>query len=72
MKFFRQYQIGWTDEAGREPMLEFRLTIDNAQEGDTGAYTCTTPSKHSHRVDIVVKSERASAVVKIILILILF
>jgi len=53
----RTYQVGWAEDPGRESTLEFRLTIDNAREGDTGAYTCITPSKHSHRIDIVVKSE---------------
>ncbi|CAG7716179.1 unnamed protein product [Allacma fusca] len=53
----RNYKEGWAPaEEGRDNSLEFRLTIDNAQDEDSGSYTCVTPSRHRHRVQILVKT----------------
>lgn len=45
---------GWTNEAGRDPQLEYRLSIYHAQKDDSGRFTCITPMGHRHSVDIVV------------------
>ncbi|KAK7074283.1 complement activation, classical pathway [Halocaridina rubra] len=34
----------------RNPQLEFRLALFTTHEGDSGVYTCTTPTGHSHSV----------------------
>lgn len=48
------YFVGWTNEAGRDPQLEYRLSIYHAQKDDSGRFTCITPMGHRHSVDIVV------------------
>ncbi|RWS13910.1 Sushi: von Willebrand factor type A: EGF and pentraxin domain-containing protein 1-like protein, partial [Dinothrombium tinctorium] len=51
----RNYQQGWTTEPGRDSNLEYRLSIYHVRKDDTGRYTCITPVKHRHSVDIIVK-----------------
>lgn len=51
----RAYTQGWTTEPGRDSTLEYRLSIYHADEDDSGTYTCVTPVKHRHSVEIVVK-----------------
>ncbi|XP_055934154.1 sushi, von Willebrand factor type A, EGF and pentraxin domain-containing protein 1-like isoform X3 [Argiope bruennichi] len=51
---YRKYPEGWTNEAGRDPQLEYRLSIYHAQKDDSGRFTCITPMGHRHSVDIVV------------------
>ncbi|GFT60912.1 sushi, von Willebrand factor type A, EGF and pentraxin domain-containing protein 1, partial [Nephila pilipes] len=51
---YRKYPEGWTNEAGRDPQLEYRLSIYHAQQDDSGRFTCITPMGHRHSVDIVV------------------
>lgn len=54
----RNYNEGWApEEEGRDATLEYRLTIDNAQDEDSGSYTCVTPSRHRHKVQISVRSK---------------
>lgn len=38
-------------------MLEYRLTIEEASDDDTGSFECITPSRHGHEIKIIVKSE---------------
>lgn len=53
----RTYEEGWTEGIeNRDPSLEYRLTIDNASTIDNGIYSCATPTRHSHQIEIVVKS----------------
>jgi len=35
----RVYAEGWTEDSGRDNQLEYRITIDNAQEEDSGTYS---------------------------------
>ncbi|ODN01859.1 Locomotion-related protein Hikaru genki [Orchesella cincta] len=52
----RTYEEGWTDGIEhRDPTLEYRLTIDNADKNDSGIYSCSTPTRHSHQIHIIVK-----------------
>lgn len=51
----RIYPEGWTDDEGRDPTLEFRLSIIDAVEEDSGVYTCQTPARHEHSIEVVVK-----------------
>ncbi|GIX99185.1 sushi, von Willebrand factor type A, EGF and pentraxin domain-containing protein 1 [Caerostris darwini] len=51
---YRKYPEGWTNEAGRDPQLEYRLSIYHAQKDDSGRFTCITPMGHRHSVDILV------------------
>lgn len=54
----RVYAAGWTDGIeNRDPTLEYRLTIENAGEEDSGSFSCITPSRHGHEIKIHVKSE---------------
>ncbi|XP_028899392.1 uncharacterized protein LOC105217452 isoform X1 [Zeugodacus cucurbitae] len=55
---FRNYSEGWVTEAdeGRDATLEYRLTIFNAIDEDTGVYSCQTPARHEHSVEVVVKA----------------
>ncbi len=54
----REYTEGWTDGIeNRDPMLEYRLTIEEAADDDSGSFECITPSRHGHEIKIVVKSE---------------
>lgn len=56
----REYPDGWTDGIeNRDPMLEYRLTIDEASDDDSGTFECITPSRHGHEIKIIVKSEHA-------------
>lgn len=53
----RTYAEGWTDGIEhRDNTLEYRLTIDDASDKDSGIYSCSTPTRHSHQIRIVVKS----------------
>lgn len=52
----REYPEGWVTEEGRDSTLEYRLSIVNAVEDDTGIYTCQTPARHNHSVHVVVKA----------------
>ncbi|XP_061388329.1 sushi, von Willebrand factor type A, EGF and pentraxin domain-containing protein 1 [Musca vetustissima] len=53
---YKNYSEGWVTEEGRDPTLEYRLTIADAQTDDSGIYSCETPARHKHSVEIVVKS----------------
>ncbi|XP_023218660.1 sushi, von Willebrand factor type A, EGF and pentraxin domain-containing protein 1-like isoform X2 [Centruroides sculpturatus] len=53
---YRKYPEGWTNEPGRDPQLEYRLSIYHAQKDDSGRFNCITPMGHSHGVDIVVSA----------------
>lgn len=52
----RKYPAGWTEEEGRDKTLEYRLSIYHAQKDDSGIFTCTTPTRHAHSVEIVVRA----------------
>lgn len=52
---FRVYPEGWTMDEGRDSTLEYRLSIIHAVEDDTGKYTCITPARYEHTINIVVK-----------------
>lgn len=52
----RNYSDGWVTDEGRDNTLEYRLSILNATEEDTGVFTCQTPARHEHSIDVVVKA----------------
>lgn len=53
---YRNYTEGWVTEEGRDSTLEYRLSISDAVENDTGVYTCQTPARHDHSVHVIVKA----------------
>jgi hypothetical protein len=52
---YRKYPQGWTADPGRDPQLEYRLSIYHASKDDSGVFTCVTPARYTHAVEIVVK-----------------
>ncbi|XP_022230588.2 uncharacterized protein LOC111079639 isoform X1 [Drosophila obscura] len=54
----KNYTEGWVTEAdaGRDSSLEYRLSILDAGHDDTGFYSCMTPARHEHAVEVVVKA----------------
>lgn len=52
---YRKYPEGWSMDEGRDPQLEYRLSILHAVKDDSGTFTCVTPARHTHSVDIIVK-----------------
>lgn len=54
---FRIYPEGWVTDAdeGRDSSLEYRLSIIEATESDSGTYTCQTPARHEHSIEVMVK-----------------
>ncbi|XP_045132686.1 uncharacterized protein LOC123516957 isoform X3 [Portunus trituberculatus] len=50
-----KYWTGWTTDAMRNPQLEFRLAIYTAHEGDSGTFTCITPTGHAHSVTLDIR-----------------
>lgn len=54
--FFRVYTEGWNTDEGRDSTLEYRLSIFAAEPGDSGIFTCTTPARHAHSVNVEVKA----------------
>lgn len=55
MPKYRVYPEGWVSDEGRDSTLEYRLSIFSAVENDTGIYTCQTPARHEHSIDILVR-----------------
>lgn len=53
---FRNYPEGWVTDEGRDNTLEYRLSIFHAVEDDSGIFTCQTPARHGHRVDVLVRA----------------
>ncbi|XP_037959565.1 uncharacterized protein LOC119688947 isoform X2 [Teleopsis dalmanni] len=55
---FRNYTEGWVTEAdeGRDSTLEYRLSITSAVDEDSGTYSCQTPARHEHGVEVVVRA----------------
>lgn len=53
--FFRKYPEGWSNDPGRDSQLEYRLSIFHASRDDSGVFTCVTPTRHTHSVEIEVK-----------------
>lgn len=60
----RKYPEGWTEEEGRDKTLEYRLSIFHAQKDDSGTFTCTTPTRHQHSVEIIVHPVHCPAIVE--------
>lgn len=52
---YRVYPEGWVTDNARDSTLEYRLSINHAVEDDSGIFTCQTPARHDHKIDIVVK-----------------
>ncbi|KAI1289812.1 Protein lev-9 [Halotydeus destructor] len=52
----KDYVQGWTKEPERDSSLEYRLSIYHTAQDDSGLFTCVTPLKHRHSVEIVVKA----------------
>lgn len=50
----RQYPEGWNADPGRDSQLEYRLSIFHASKDDSGVFTCETPTRHAHSIEIVV------------------
>uniref|UniRef100_A0A0P5PLV4 Sushi, von Willebrand factor type A, EGF and n=1 Tax=Daphnia magna TaxID=35525 RepID=A0A0P5PLV4_9CRUS len=61
---YRKYPEGWTEEEGRDRTLEYRLSIFHAQKDDSGTFTCTTPTRHQHSVEIIVHPVHCPAIVE--------
>lgn len=61
---WRKYPEGWTEEEGRDRTLEYRLSIFHAQKDDSGTFTCTTPTRHQHSVEIIVHPVHCPAIVE--------
>ncbi|XP_050294789.1 uncharacterized protein LOC126734965 isoform X2 [Anthonomus grandis grandis] len=53
---YRRYQEGWTEDPGRDSQLEYRLSIYHASKDDSGLFTCITPARYSHSIEVVVKA----------------
>uniref|UniRef100_A0AAR5PA08 Sushi domain-containing protein n=1 Tax=Dendroctonus ponderosae TaxID=77166 RepID=A0AAR5PA08_DENPD len=53
---YREYLQGWTTDVGRDSQLEYRLSIIHATENDSGIFTCTTPARYDHAIEVVVKA----------------
>ncbi|XP_018896895.2 sushi, von Willebrand factor type A, EGF and pentraxin domain-containing protein 1 isoform X2 [Bemisia tabaci] len=51
---YRQYPEGWNADPGRDSQLEYRLSIFHASKDDSGVFTCETPTRHAHSIEIVV------------------
>uniref|UniRef100_A0A336LXT8 CSON007528 protein n=1 Tax=Culicoides sonorensis TaxID=179676 RepID=A0A336LXT8_CULSO len=54
-------QKGWTTEEGRDPQLEYRLSILHAVKEDSGVYTCSTPARHTHAIEVIVQCKHPGA-----------
>ncbi|XP_052851585.1 uncharacterized protein LOC128261770 isoform X2 [Drosophila gunungcola] len=54
----KNYTEGWVTEAdeGRDSTLEYRLSIVDAASDDSGFYSCMTPARHEHAVEVVVRA----------------
>ncbi|XP_069937241.1 sushi, von Willebrand factor type A, EGF and pentraxin domain-containing protein 1 [Cherax quadricarinatus] len=50
-----KYWTGWTTDALRNPQLEYRLALYTAHTGDSGDYTCVTPTGHAHTVTLDIR-----------------
>jgi hypothetical protein len=51
---YRKYPEGWSTDEGRDAQLEYRISIFHAVKDDSGVYTCTTPARHTHNVEVLV------------------
>lgn len=54
---YRKYPEGWSTDPGRDAQLEYRLSIYHAAKDDSGVFTCVTPARHTHAVEIEVKGK---------------
>ncbi|XP_049824701.1 sushi, von Willebrand factor type A, EGF and pentraxin domain-containing protein 1 isoform X2 [Aethina tumida] len=61
---YRKYPEGWSTDPGRDSQLEYRLSIFHATKDDSGLFTCVTPARYTHSVEIVVKAVHCPAVQK--------
>ncbi|XP_044746690.1 complement factor H isoform X3 [Coccinella septempunctata] len=52
----RKYPEGWTTDPGRDSSLEYRLSIIHATKDDSGTYTCVTPARYSHSIEVDVRA----------------
>lgn len=59
---YRKYPEGWTEDEIRDRNLEYRLSILHAQKDDSGTFTCITPTRHQHSVEIIVHPVHCPAV----------
>ncbi|XP_065203954.1 sushi, von Willebrand factor type A, EGF and pentraxin domain-containing protein 1-like, partial [Planococcus citri] len=59
---YREYPQGWTTDPNRDNQLEYRLSIYHAVQDDSGLFSCITPTRHTHSVEIVVKAVHCPAV----------
>ncbi|XP_050076471.1 uncharacterized protein LOC126563780 [Anopheles maculipalpis] len=53
---YRKYPEGWSSDEGRDPQLEYRISIMHAVKDDSGSFTCVTPARHTHTVEVIVKA----------------
>ncbi|KAJ8937897.1 hypothetical protein NQ318_001670 [Aromia moschata] len=53
---YRKYPEGWTTDPGRDSQLEYRLSIFHASKDDSGVFTCVTPARYTHAVEIEVRA----------------
>ena len=58
LKYSRKYPEGWSSDEGRDPQLEFRISIMHAVKDDSGTFTCVTPARHTHSVEVIVKVQK--------------
>ncbi|XP_060533491.1 sushi, von Willebrand factor type A, EGF and pentraxin domain-containing protein 1 isoform X2 [Cylas formicarius] len=59
---YRKYPEGWTTDPGRDSQLEYRLSIFHASKDDSGLFTCVTPARYTHSVEIIVKAVHCPAI----------
>lgn len=59
---YRKYPEGWSSDEGRDPQLEYRISIMHAVKDDSGTFTCVTPARHTHSVEVFVKVGSAGLV----------
>ncbi|KAL0277452.1 UNVERIFIED_CONTAM: hypothetical protein PYX00_004721 [Menopon gallinae] len=58
---YRKYPEGWSTDPGRDSQLEYRLSIIHASKDDSGLFTCVTPTRHTHSIDVVVSAVHCPA-----------
>lgn len=53
---YRKYPEGWSTDPGRDSGLEYRLSIIHATKDDSGTFSCVTPARQLHSVEVEVKA----------------
>lgn len=59
----RKYTEGWSADEGRDNTLEYRLSVINAEPEDSGTFSCMTPARHTHSIELVVKAVHCNEII---------